>query len=59
MFVVVNIQVEELKKSVTFKFVPLTILEIGVGAKVTLIDTITHAYEVFRTPNIVLKYTCC
>jgi hypothetical protein len=24
-----------------------------------LINTITHAYEVFRTPNIVLKYTCC
>jgi hypothetical protein len=53
--VVVNIQVEELEELVTPKLVPLTIPEIGVGADVTLIDIVTHAYEVFRTQNIVLK----
>lgn len=38
---VVSIQVEELEKHVTFKLVPLVILKIGVGAKVTLI-VISH-----------------
>jgi hypothetical protein len=37
MFVVVSIHVEELEKPVTFKLVPLAILEIGVGITVTLI----------------------
>jgi hypothetical protein len=53
--VVVNIQVEELEELVTPKLVPLTIPEIGVGANVTLIDIVTHAYKVFKTLNIVLK----
>jgi hypothetical protein len=34
---VVSIQVEEMEKLVTFKLVPLVILEIGVGVKVMLI----------------------
>jgi hypothetical protein len=28
-----------------------------VGAEVTLMNTVTHVFEVFRTPNIVLKDT--
>ncbi len=37
--------------------IPLVILEIGVGVKVTLINIITHVYEVFKTLNIVLNNT--
>jgi hypothetical protein len=47
---VVNTQVEGLEEHVTFKPLPLIIPEIGVGVKVTLIDIITHAFKVFRTP---------
>jgi hypothetical protein len=39
------------------KTIPLVILEIGVGIKVTLINNITHASRVFKTPNTILKDT--
>ncbi len=55
--VVVSIQVEISKELVTPKLEPLIILEIGVGVEVTLFDIITHAFEVFKTPNIILKDT--
>jgi hypothetical protein len=55
--VLVSIQVEELEEHVFPKPVPLTIPKIGVGAEVTLINIVTHASEVFMTPNIVLKDT--
>jgi hypothetical protein len=35
----------------------LVILDIGIGVEVTLINTIIHAYEVFKTLDIVLKDT--
>jgi hypothetical protein len=41
------------------KTIPLVILEIEVGIEVTLINTGTHAFKVFKTPNIILKDTCC
>jgi hypothetical protein len=41
------------------KPIPLFILEIGVGAEVTLINNITHAFEVFRTQDTTLKDICC
>jgi hypothetical protein len=57
--VIVSIQVEELEKLITPKLIPLVILEIGVGAKVTLINIITHAFKVFKTLEYtVLKDTC-
>jgi hypothetical protein len=46
-----------LEKLITPKLVPLAIPKIGVGVKVTLINTITHVYEVFKTPDIALKDT--
>ncbi len=55
--VVVNIQVEELEEPITPKPIPLTIPKIRVGVEVTLINIVTHAFKVFRTPNIVLKDT--
>jgi hypothetical protein len=55
--VVVSTQVEALEEIVIPKPIPLVILDIGVGAKVTLIDNVTHAFEGFKTPNIVLKDT--
>jgi hypothetical protein len=51
--VVINIQ-EEL---ITPKPIPLVLLEIGIGANVILITSISHASKVFRTPNIILKDT--
>ncbi len=57
--VFVSTSIEELEELVTPKLVPLAIPKIGVGANVTLINTITHAFEVFRTPYMVLKDTCC
>jgi hypothetical protein len=39
------------------KPIPLVILEIEVGAKVTLINIGTHAFKVFRTTNTILKDT--
>ncbi len=53
----VNIQVEESKGRVTFKLIPLAIPHIKIGVQVTLIDIITHAYEVFKTPYTILKDT--
>jgi len=46
-----------LEKLVTPKPIPLVILEIGVGIDITLIDNITHASEVFKTLDTVLKDT--
>jgi hypothetical protein len=50
-------QVKELEELITPKLVPLIIPEIGVGVEITLIDIITRAFEVFKTPDIVLKNT--
>jgi hypothetical protein len=46
-----------LEDHVTPKPIPLAIPKIGVGVEVILINIVTHAYEVFRTPNIILKDT--
>jgi hypothetical protein len=46
-----------LEELVTPKPIPLVIPKIGVGAEVTLIDIVTHVFEVFKTLNIVLKDT--
>ncbi len=54
--VVVNTQVEALEKLIIQKLITLIIPNIGIGIEVTLIDNIAHAFEVFKTPNIVLKY---
>ncbi len=56
--VIVSIQVEELEKLITPKFVPLAITEIGVGVEDTLINIVTHACKVFRTLDTVLMDTC-
>jgi hypothetical protein len=48
--------VKELEELITPKLVPIAI-PIGVGEKVTLIDIVTHASKVFRTPFMVLKDT--
>jgi hypothetical protein len=55
--VFVSTSIEELEELVTPKLVPLAIPKIGVGANVTLINTITHAFEVFKTLNTILKNT--
>jgi hypothetical protein len=55
--VVVNIHVETFEEPMTPKPMPLVIPKIRIGAMVTLIDSITHVVEVFRTPDIVLKDT--
>jgi hypothetical protein len=49
--VVVSTHVEALEKLVIEKLIPLIIPKIGIGIEVTLIDNITHASEVFRTPH--------
>lgn len=49
--VVVSTQVKELEELVFPKPIPLVIPEVEVGAEVTLIGIVTHASEVFRTPN--------
>jgi len=41
-----------LEKPVIPKPISLIILEIGEVVEVTWIDIVTHAYEVFKTPNI-------
>jgi hypothetical protein len=53
--VIVNFQVEELEIPIIPKPIPLTIPQIGVGTNVTL--NITHAFEVFKIPNIKSKDT--
>ncbi len=55
--VIVRIQVEALEELVTPKPIPLIILKIGVGVGVTLIDNVTHAFEVFKTSDTILKDT--
>jgi hypothetical protein len=46
-----------LEKHVIPKPIPLVLLNIGVGAKVTLIDSVTHAFEVLKTLDTILKDT--
>jgi hypothetical protein len=46
-----------LEELVTPKPIPLVIPKIGVGAEVTLIDIVTHVFEVFKTLNIIMKDT--
>jgi hypothetical protein len=53
--VIVIIHVEGLEELITPKLVPLVLPKIGVGVEVTSIDTITHAYEVFKTPDTILN----
>ncbi len=53
--VIVNTYVKGLKEHAIPEPIPLVILEIGVGVKVTLINTITHVSKVFKTLNIVLN----
>ncbi len=55
--VTVNTHGEGLEEPIIPKLVPLVIPKIGVGVEVTLIDIVTHAYEVFKTLDIVLKDT--
>ncbi len=55
--VVFSIQVEVLKEPIIPKPIPLTLLEIGVSVEVTLIDSVIHAFEIFKTPNTILKDT--
>jgi len=57
LIVVIMIHVKALEKPIASKPIPLIIPKIGVGIEVTLIDSITHAYEVFKTLDIILKDT--
>ncbi len=54
---VFSIQVEALEKLIIPKPIPLVIPKIGISAEVTLINSITHASEVFRTLDTLLKDT--
>ncbi len=54
---VVSIHVKGSEEPITPKPISLVIPKIGVGVKVTLIDIVTHAFEVFMTPNTILKDT--
>ncbi len=56
--VVVTISVKALEKPIILKPIPLVIPKIRVGAKVILIDNITHAFKVFRIFDIVINDTC-
>jgi len=56
--VVISAHVEELEEHVTPKLVPLAIPQIGVGVKITLINTITHASKIFKILDTMLKDTC-
>jgi hypothetical protein len=56
-FIVVNVEVVDLQILVTPKSIPLAIPQIGVGVKVTMIDISLHAFEFFRTSEVVLKGT--
>jgi len=57
LIVIVTIHVKRFKKSITPKLVPLIIPKIWVGVEVTLVDTMTHAYKVLKTSDIVPKST--
>jgi hypothetical protein len=46
-----------LEEPIILESIPLIIPEIVIRVKVIFIDTITHAFEVFRTLDIVLKDT--
>jgi len=54
---VVSTQVEALEEPATPKPMPLVLLELGVGIQVTLIDSITHASEIFKTLDTIFKDT--
>jgi hypothetical protein len=56
-FVAINTHVEALEEPIIPKPIPLVIPNIGVGTKVTLINTITHASEVLKIQDIILKDT--
>jgi hypothetical protein len=45
--VVFNIEVEVLEEPITPKLVLIVLPKIGIGVKVTLINSVTHAFEVF------------
>jgi hypothetical protein len=55
--VVSSIQVEILKEPIIPKPIPLTLPRIRASVEVTLIDSVIHAFEIFRTPNTILKDT--
>ncbi len=55
--VIVSIQVKALEEHVTPKPIPLIILDIGLGTRVTLINNVTHASKVCKTPNTTPKDT--
>jgi hypothetical protein len=55
--IIVTTQVEGLEKLVIPKPISLVIPKIGVGVEVTLIDFVIHAFEVFKTLDIILKDT--
>jgi len=55
--VVISIQVETLKELVIPKPIPLVLPKNRLSVEVTLIYSITHAYEDFRNLNIILKDT--
>jgi hypothetical protein len=46
-----------LEEPAILKLVPLTLLEIGVGIEVTLIDSVIHAFKVFKNSDTILKNT--
>ncbi len=46
-----------MEEPITPKPIPLVMPKIRVGVELTLIDTVTHALEVFKTPDIVLNDT--
>jgi hypothetical protein len=46
-----------LEELIAPKLVPLIILKIRIRAEVTMLDFVTHASRVFKTPDIVLKDT--
>jgi hypothetical protein len=55
--IVVSTHVVDLQIHVILKHVLLIIPHIGVGVDITMIDIALNAFEVFRTPRIVLRNT--
>jgi hypothetical protein len=55
--VVFSIHVKVLGELVTPKPIPLILPKIKVGVEVTLIDNVTHAFEVLKTLDTILKDT--
>ncbi len=46
-----------MEEPTTPRSIPLVIPKIKIGIEVTLINSITHAFEVFSTLEIILKHT--